>query len=169
MEPVVRLTRPDDINAIKAMDLKCYHYPLPMKSWQALINGSGKKDQARIVMTEVYRKPAGFAMWAADESGDFCTLHRVGVLPKFRRNGLGTVLVAACVRHCFENDIAKVRVIVPDIHCCPGEVDDVSGFLNACDFKTTGEIISEFKTMYGDLVDGYVFERGTHYAVTIQR
>lgn len=175
MEPVVRLTRPGDINSVTAIDLKCYHYPLPMKEWQALINGSGKQGQARIVVTEVYRASAGFAMWSVDEDR-ICNLHRVGVLPKFRRNGLGTVLVAACVRHCFETNktgkedlIKTARVVVPDIHCSPGDPDDVSAFLSSCDFKPTGKIIPEFKTMYGQPVDGYVFERGTNHAVTIKR
>lgn len=150
------------------MDLKCYHYPLELPAWQKLINGSGKKDQARIVVVEVHRQPAGFAMWANDLD-DTTTLHRVGVLPKFRRHGLGLVLVAACVRHSFENHIPVVRVIAPHIHCCPGHEDDVSAFLAACDFKPSGEIINNFKVMYGEYVDGYVFKRGTHYAVTAKR
>ena len=167
MEPIVRLTRPDDINSITTIDLKCYHYPMSMKSWQELLNGSGKRGQARVVVTEVYRKPAGYAMWTFDEDHTGI-LHRVGVLPKFRRNGIGTVLVAAALKHSFENHVDTMRITVPDIHCCPGDVDDVSAFLNACEFNTTGEIVPEFKTMYGELVDGYVFQRGTH-ALTKRR
>src|SRR5690606_38750201 len=63
MTPNVRLTRPNDINYIRDLDMKCYHYPLSMDNWKALINGSGKMGQARVVVVEVDRTPVGFAVW----------------------------------------------------------------------------------------------------------
>lgn len=161
LEPVVRLTRPDDINDVTMMDLRCYPYPMPMKEWQERIQGSGKQDQARIIVVEVYRKAAGFAMWNIDENhvGWLC---RLGVLPPYRRKKLGCVLMASCVKHCADNHCDKIKAVVPSIHCKPGDPDDVSAFLHYCGFKATGEILYGYCVMYGDETDGYVFERDTH-------
>ncbi|MCI0564661.1 MAG: GNAT family N-acetyltransferase [Nitrososphaera sp.] len=160
-EPVVRLTRPGDINSVTRMDLKCYPYPMPMQEWQERIKGSGEKDQARIIVVELYREPAGFAMWNINDEhvGFLC---RLGVLPKYRRQKVGTLLMASCLKHCQENHCDKVKLVVPSIHCQPGDPDDVSAFLTACGFKTTKEILYNYCVMYGDQIDGYVFERGTH-------
>ena len=159
-EPVVRLTRPSDINNVTMMDLKCYHYPMPMKDWQERIQGSGQVGQARIVVVEVKYNAAGFAMWSIDEN-QVGLLHRLGVLPQYRRRHIGMVLMAAFLRHCAENHCDKVRCVVPSLHCKPGDPDDVSAFLMRCGWKTTGEIIPDYKQMYGDMIDGYVFERRT--------
>lgn len=161
-EPVIRLTRPTDINAVTMMDLKCYPYPLEMKQWQELLSGSGKQNHARVVVVEAKGVAVGFAVWSIRQENMVGLLHRLGVLPQYRRRQFGTLLMAAYIKHCQENQCDKVRVIVPSIHCDPGDPDDVSAFLNTCGFKTTGEILPDYRVMYGDEVDGYVFERGTH-------
>lgn len=164
-EPVVRLTRPSDINNVTMMDLKCYDYPMPMKDWQERIQGSGEVGQARIVVVEVKYVPAGFAMWSIDEN-QVGLLHRLGVLPQFRRRHIGTVLMAAFLRHCAENHCDKVRAVIPSINCKPGDPDDVSAFLKFTGWKASGEVLSNYRVMYGDLVDGYVFERRTDVSIT---
>ena len=42
----------------------------------------------------------------------------------------------------------------------PGDPDDVTEFLDYMGFKATGEIRYDFCVMYGDSVDGFIFERG---------
>ena len=160
-EPVIRLTRPSDINTVSSMDLKCYHYPISMEEWKEKIEGTGKQDSARIIVVEIRRQPVGFAMWSIDNemTGH---LHRLGVLPALRRRNLGTLLMTSFVKHCNENHCEMVRCVVPSLQCQPGDPDDVSAFLNACGFKPNGEVLHDYRQMYGDLVDGYVFTRGTH-------
>ena len=58
-EPVIRLVRPDDMNKLQTLDLKCYQFPMPLKEWQQRLKGSGKKDEARIVVCEVFQAVAG--------------------------------------------------------------------------------------------------------------
>lgn len=165
-EPIVRLSRPTDINNLVALDLKCYPYPLAMSNWQELLNNSGKAAEPWIVVVEVYRKPVGFALWheAYEEGGDeklkdAILLLRAGVLPKYRFNGLGRKLIEKCCIEARKAGKKRVRIVIPDIHCRPGDPDDVSQFLNKTGFNTTGEIKPCHKKMYGDWVDGYVFQK----------
>lgn len=158
-EPVIRLTRPSDINKLQALDLKCYHYPMPLKMWQEYVNGSGKTGQARVVICEVFTTSAGFAMWNIAEDQESAQLLRIGVLPKFRRNGLGRLLVKSCIHDASRAKCERINVIVPDLHCDPGHPDDVSVFLGRVGFITTGKVIHSWRTMYGGWVDGYEFER----------
>ena len=162
MEPVIRLTRPNDINTLKALDLKTHQYPMPLEEWQKRINGSGKKDEARIVVCEVSKIAVGFAMWSIDFEQKFSHLLRLGVLPDFRGRGIGRVLVHKCAQHSHENQCEKIKIVVPHVNCCPGDPDDVSTFLGKVEFHATGEIIHNWRVMYGDDIDGYIFERSLY-------
>ncbi len=163
-EPIIRLTRPTDISALQTLDLKTYHYPLPLKDWQHYVNGSGKAGEARIIIAEVFRKPVGYCMWTMDKLNNGAHLERLGVIPQFRRNLLGRLMVKTCVQHVQEQfygeDIeAEIRIIVPHIHCNTDDPDDVSAFLSKVDFVPTGDIVHDWQVMYGELVDGYIFAR----------
>ncbi len=160
-EPLIRLVRPNDMNKLQTLDLKCYPYPLPLSEWQEKLKGSGKEDEARIVICEVFNTAAGFAMWTIDKEHDGSHLVRLGVVPKFRRNGIGTLLVDACVRDTRKYGCEFIRTIVPHIHCCPGDSDDVSVFLTHSNFSpaTKHGVQHGYREMYGKRVDGYVFER----------
>ena len=158
-EHLIRLTRPDDINTLTALDLKTHQYPMPLKEWQTKLSGSGKQDQARIVLCVVAGLPVGFAMWSIDNEHNISHLLRLGVLPDFRLHGLGRLLVHACAQHSYEMRCDKVKIVVPDLNCSPGDPDDVSAFLNKLEFTATGEIIPEWGEMYGEPIEGYAFER----------
>ncbi len=54
-EPIVRLTRPSDVNALSTLDLKTYHYPLELKKWKELAAQSGKPPEPKVVVVEVVR------------------------------------------------------------------------------------------------------------------
>lgn len=157
-EPIVRLTRPADANVLNMLDLKCYPYPFSFEKWEELTNGSGKKSQPRVVVCEVLRKPCGFAIWRSIDE-ETARIVRLGVIPGFRNNGIGRLLLSKVIHHCQIGQKDSLRVIVPDIHCKLGDPDDVSGFLSKMLFHTTGEVIDNFRYMYGDYRDGYVFER----------
>ena len=163
-EPVIRLTRPNDISALQTLDLKSYHYPLPLQEWQSYVGGSGKPGETRIIIVEVFRKPVGYCMWTIDKLNNGAHLDRLGVVPHFRKNGLGRLLVTACVKHVREtyygeDSDVEIRIIVPHIHCNTDDPDDVSQFLNRVGFSPTGDIVLDWKKMYGEFVDGYIFGR----------
>jgi GNAT superfamily N-acetyltransferase len=157
-EPVVRLTRPSDNNALADLDLKCYDYPYSNERWKELAGESGKKKKPRVVVLEVLRKPAGYAVWNyLDE--DTAKIIRLGVKPGWRRKGLGSVLLGKIIHHSQIEKADKLQVIIPDIHCIKGDPDNVSGFLAKTNFTATGEVIEGYRYMYGEWRDGYVFER----------
>ena len=163
-EPIIRLTRPTDISALQTLDLKSYHYPMPLKDWQHYVSGSGKAGEARIILVEVFRKPVGYCMWTIDKLNSGAHLERIGVIPQFRRNGFGRLMVSACVKHVREQyygqeSEVEIRIIVPHLHCNTDDPDDVSEFLSRLDFAPTGDIVNDWKTMYGEWVDGYIFGR----------
>lgn len=164
MEPHVRLSRPNDINVIRDLDIKCYDYALEMPEWQDLLNTSGQENCARVVVVEAYRKPIGFAVWKMlpPESGvdqQICFLYRLGVRPGSRGHGLGSLLLKTCQEHAIRMQADLIRATVPDFKCRPDDPDNVSGFLLHHDFQATGHILPEYKFMYGKWTDGYIFEK----------
>ena len=162
--PLIRLSRPNDINTLVALDLKTYNYPLSMDDWKVLVHGSGKKKEPRVILLELMSRPAGFCMWKESEPEEgkdeqIVELLRVGILPEYRGRSLGRLLVDRCAEECNRNRMDKIRLLVPEVHCVPDDPDNIVGFLNKVDFFPTGEIVEDFKVMYGDMVDAFAFER----------
>lgn len=157
-DPLVRLTRPSDINSLFTIDLKCYDYPMTLEEWKVLVGQSGKPTEPRILVAEINRKPVALGMWQ-EVDADVSRIIRLGVIPRYRFQGVGTLLVDACVKHCNTEKKDRIRIVIPDIHCMPGDSDDVSVFLSKVGFGPTGEVVSDYCKMYGDWRDGYVFER----------
>lgn len=156
---VIRLTRPNDINTITQLDLKCYDYPWPLTKWQETINDNGKNNAGRLVLMEVNKKPGGFALWQIGLD-QIARILRFGVLPKYRNKGYGTVLMnyvkVFCQGHVSQPD--KIQIIVPHLSCIPGDPENVFHFLNKCGFRATGQVEKDYAYMYGELVEGYYFE-----------
>lgn len=160
-EPIIRLSRPNDLNRVTTLDLKCYPYPKNLKYWKEFFEGIGKTS--KILVLERLNKAIGFTAWDmhSDKSTgeEFATISRFGVMPEHRRKGFGTLMLEATQRHAELMGADYLHVIVPEIHCCPGDPDDVSEFLNVNAFNTTGAIDYGFDTMYGDKVDGFHWVR----------
>lgn len=159
-ESIVRLSRPNDISQLRDLDLKCFQYPFSMAQWQHFIQGSGKKNEPKVILVEVVKSAVGYAMWEIDTEANVLSLLRIGVLPPFRRKKLGSTLFMAVIKDAQRNQLDKIRCVVPDIHCVPNDPDNVSGFLLANGLSATGEIVYDAFQMYGSNFDGYVFERG---------
>lgn len=157
-EPLIRLSRPTDINTLLALDIKSYNYPLSLDNWQVLVKGSGQKFEPRVVLVEVFRRPVGFAMWQQKDE-DIVVFLRLGILPQYRKKGLGRLLVTKCVEDSRLREVKKVQISIPELHCIPEDPDNVVGFLNRVGFQPTGEIVENYSVMYGESVDAYVFER----------
>ena len=154
------MTRPTDINKLQALDLKSYHYPLALEEWQKHVVGSGKKDQSRIVIAEVQGLAVAYAMWMLEVDTDRVILQRLGVHHEYRRFGLGRLMMGACEKFRYDNFCVEIVTTVPDVHCCPGDGDDVSVFLNKMGFEASGEIAKKWYHMYGETRDGYIFKCG---------
>jgi len=157
-EPLIRLSRPTDINTLVALDIKTYNYPLSIENWQALVNGSGRSREPRVVVMELARKPVGFAMWQ-HINDQIVKFLRLGILPHYRRKGLARILIDSCVQDARRQKANKIQISVPELHCIPDDPDNVVGFLNKVGFNPTGEVINNYGIMYGESVDAYVFER----------
>jgi len=152
-DTIIRISRPDDVNKLRDLDMKCYPYPQDMDFWRAV----SQDENTTIIILEVVHQAAGFAVWSY--GGKEATIHKLGVHPKYRRKGLGRLLVAACYRHVKDRGCDTISLVIPHIHCCPGDEDDVSVFLNKTGFTATGKVLTDFRIMYGSKVDGYIFAR----------
>jgi len=156
-DPIIRVCRATDINELANMDNKCYEYPYTLEDWQALAPAAGKKDHPRAVLIEAMRRNVGFMLWQY-LSEETAQLIKLGILPSFRRNGLGQLLMESFVSTCIRENMKTATITVPEINCCPGEPDDCSVFLNKMGFTTTGVIVPNFAYMYGEQVEGFQFE-----------
>lgn len=159
-KPQVRLTRPQDVNTLTHLDLKCYQYPVGLQGWQEFMKGVDSTN--RIVLLEVGKEAVGFAAYELVEQvggESYVNITRLGVQPRDRRKGYGTILL-----NNIENSARRMKadglcILVPELHCTPGDPDDVLGFLTNAGFKASGAIEYNCKRMYGEWVDGYYFIR----------
>jgi GNAT superfamily N-acetyltransferase len=165
--PTIRLSRPADFDDIINMDLKCYEYPMSTETWREYINKSGRAGEAKIVILEIDRKSVGFAFWQdlpareappRSESTELM-IAKLGILPGFRRQGLGEMLLTKAEGEASFNGLGRVYLWVPHHNCHPGDSDDVSVFLNHCGYLATGECMEGPYIMYGDKFDLYKFKK----------
>ena len=160
-EPKVRVSRPGDVNSLTDMDLKCYHYPHALDWWREYMKDMGDKTQ--IVVCEVMGKAVGYAVWESFEDPKtdqlFIDIVRLGVIPRYRRQGLATLLLEAVENTGRRMRADSLTMNTVEIHCCPGDPDDVSVFMNNINFKTSGVIIRDFSRMYGEMRDAYQWVR----------
>lgn len=159
-QPVIRLSRPNDINPLRDLDVKCYDYPLNMEQWQMLVQDSGQDGKARVVIVEYESgfnsQAIGYAVWQRFE-GDFLLL-RLGVVKPYRRRGIGHLLFDTVLKDARKRNIPKIKVTVPACHALPGDPDNVTDFLLAMGFRASGRILPDWKFMFGKKEDGYEFE-----------
>jgi GNAT superfamily N-acetyltransferase len=156
--PTIRLSRPTDINTVVDLDRKCYPYPADLETWKELLHQSGVSNHAKVIVLEVMRKPYGFAVWNYEEN--VCHLIKLGVLPAARRQGLGNLLLAKCEGEASWAKKNQIITWVPDLHCKPGDPDDVSTFLHKTGFMATGKTGKMSYRMYGEYRDHYQFYKG---------
>jgi N-acetylglutamate synthase-like GNAT family acetyltransferase len=86
-------------------------------------------------------------------------LAKVGILPSFRGQGLGQMIFTKCEAEAQWSNLKKVFVWLPDLHCNPGDPDDVSVFVNKCGYRATGQCREAPYKMYGKPFELYRFEK----------
>lgn len=144
-----------DVNLVKDLDLKCYHYPWTPKEWADTVGN----DVAKWCLATIRDRPVGFAIWRQEKNTGL--LERIGVLPDSRKQGIGTELLRYVLRCVRNRGAPKLSLMVPEIHCCPGHPDDVSAWLLARGFRAEPPITPKYAYMYGQWVDGFCFVKPT--------
>jgi GNAT superfamily N-acetyltransferase len=131
-----------------------------MEQWQMLVQDSGQDGKARVIIVELEAgfnsQALGYAVWQRFE-GDFLLL-RLGVVKQHRRRGIGQLLFDTVLKDARKRNIPKIKVTIPEIYCLPGDPDDVSAFLSSMGFRATGEILTNWKFMFGKTYDGILWE-----------
>ena len=140
-----------DVNFVKDLDLKCYHYPWTPEQWGKTVGD----DPAKWCLATIRDRPLGFAIWRI-APGEII-LNRLGVLPDSRKQGIGTELLRHVIRYAGARQAQKITLRVPEIHCFPGHPDDVSAWLLTRGFRAEPPVVREYAYMYGQWVDGFCF------------
>lgn len=157
--PQVRLTQPNDVNSITALDMKCYQYPLSLEGWKQFL--SEVNDTNRVVVLEKSRRAIGFAAYELVEdlsTGDsHVEITKLGILPEYRRQGHGSTLIESIEGGARRLKADRISILIPEIHCFPGDPDDVSLFLKYNGYYPSGVIKYNCQVMYGHQVDGFYF------------
>ena len=152
-EVVIRPGGDREVNVVKDLDLKSYHYPWGAEEWQA----TAGKDPAKWCLAFLKSKPIGFAIWRnADDEVD---LLRIGVRIDSRGCGVGTELLLHVVKYAGMHGMSRVALTIPEINCFPGHPDDVSEWLLRRKFCATPPIVKSHVYRYGQWVDGFRFVR----------
>jgi GNAT superfamily N-acetyltransferase len=140
-----------DVNFVKDLDLKCYHYPWTPEQWSATVGA----DPAKWCIATIRDRPVGFAIWR--QAGGKGLLQRLGVLPDSRKQGIGAELLRHVMKCVKTRGGVELSLVVPEIHCFPGHPDDVSAWLLTRGFRAEPPIVPEYAYMYGQWVDGFCF------------
>lgn len=140
-----------DVNLVKDLDLKCYHYPWSSEQWAATAGAS----PSEWCLATLADRLVGFAIWRQEK--DTTSLQRLGVKPDSRNQGVGTGILGHVLRCACTRGVTKLSLVVPEIHCFPGHPDDVSSWLLARGFRAEPPIISKYAYMYGQWSDGFCF------------
>jgi len=158
-QPTIRASRPDDVNLLPDIDLKCYDYPDGLGEWKEFFN---RPKDNKTLLIHVGKRLVGLGAWCNtinQETGDVtASVRKLCIVPAFRRRGFGTKLLTSLESHAAKDRNEVLRIIVPDVHCDPRDPHDVSGFLNRGGFTPNG-IVPDWEFMFGRMADGYIWEK----------
>jgi GNAT superfamily N-acetyltransferase len=140
-----------DLSILKDIDLRSNFYPLEDDAWAyAVVDGQCANYGASIGKVMV-----GFALAEQSES---LLIMRLCVRPNYRHNGVGSKLMDKMVSLAHDLHVPTLSITIPEIHCFPGDPDDVSLWLKWKGFRAT-KVLKNIYYMYGDTIDGFRFER----------
>jgi GNAT superfamily N-acetyltransferase len=139
-----------DLPMLKDLDLKTYDYPMNEAQWQHI-----QELDAMYIVT-IGKRDIGFTVLEACD--DCLNCHRLGVLRRFRGQGVGKYLLNEAVALARDLHKPKLTTVIPEINCLPGHPDDVSLWLKWQGFRAFGVKRNLFY-MYGECVDGILFAK----------
>lgn len=154
----LRIVRPTDQNHLHYLDLKCFIYPQDAQFWSQKVKDMGQtftKDGTKttVALAVLGKEPVAIISTVLSEG--VLTIDRFGVLPGYRRKGIGRKLLNAVAASAKRMGGETAVITVPDFMCHPGDPDDCSAALRALGFKTSGKVTYNAFHMYGEYRDGY--------------
>ena len=158
MDIEIRPVKPEDINYLIDVEIKCYEDVKGLDWWREILKNSDHYS----VAAAVHKVPVGFIVWQkAAYSGDgtdefVAEIERIAVKPAFRRRGAGSLLLRDATVAAHTVGLHKLMLIVPESLCFPGHPNDVSEWLLHRNFRATG-ILGQHFDSYGTKEDAFVF------------
>jgi len=145
-----------DINAMFEIDLRCYDYPMGYTELKTLI---ACYDAFCVIAVDEKLHTIGYAIFKKESAAGILEIMRLAVLPKYRRQGVGSMLLLAGRDYGITANLYEMFTMVPEILCCPGQPDDMSAWLLASGFKAVLPMVPAAFLMYGKTVPGIKFTR----------
>ena len=141
--------KPLDVHYVLNIDLKCFETQYDMESWEIIFS-----ENIPVIVAVIDETPIGYMSMYSTQG--ILWIGRIGVLPAFRRRGIGTKLLDFGLSQAL--DETEARVTIPEYQCRPNEPDDASQWLLNRGFRCQQERPDVF-TAYGRMYDGYQFAK----------
>ena len=150
----VFIARTNDINVLADIDLKAYEYPCGVDYFKEVV-ATNPNDQFALIASTPKAAVAYVTVHVLDTQAE---IFRFGVLPKYRRIGVGTLLMTKLMNRLALTKCTTAITTVPEFVCDPRDLNDVSNFLLFTGFKAT-MLERDYFYMYGRRYDGVKFWR----------
>lgn len=157
----IREAKDEDAQYVMDIDIKCFGYPWTPDFW-----ADTSKTYQTLVAT-FYGTPVAMAVYSKGPviCPTFCyeapegvhTLLKVAVKEKYRRHGIGKMLVNRVKGNAYSAKSETLLAIVPESLCVPSSSKDASVWLGNCGFRAK-QIIPACFTDCGEVEDGFLFE-----------
>ncbi len=134
------------------IDQKSTEYPYDFQDWQSL---NMIPDWYGFICTHK-ETPCGFVLY---ELLDCLRIHRLAVLPEYRRHGVGITLLHLAEENARLKQVKLFEFPVPETSCRGGnDPYDMSKWLNLQNYRCE-EIQEAMFNGYGKDIDGYIFRK----------
>ena len=141
-----------DMGCMKDIDLKASIYPAEPAAWAyTVVDGNCVNFGAYIG-----DKMVGFII--TEQRENVLRILRLKVHPDYTCSLAAEALIEKAESLARDLHVKRLTMVVPEIHCMPGDPDDESIDLNSIGFVAKS-IVKDAFVMYGDTIDGFRFER----------
>lgn len=149
----IRTARYNDQFDVLDCDLKCFDYPYDSDAWEFV------EDCYNLKVATLEGKIVGFTIYYYDDGSKLAKVPKVAVKPDYRRNKVGTLLLAQVNRWAKGTPAKQMEMILPESFLNPDDpIRDCTGWLRATHWKAEGVAKSMFQDL-GHRLDGIRFIR----------
>jgi hypothetical protein len=141
-----------DLGALKDIDLKASVYTATPEMWAYAIADGHCANYGAYIGS----KMVGFII--TEQHDKAVQILRYKVHPDYLFVGVDVALMEKASFLARDLHVYTLYIIVPEIHCLPGDPDDESEALSGFGFRAT-TILKDAFDMYGRKYDGFRFER----------
>lgn len=146
----LRPTALGDTRYFRDIDIKCFETPWTPNEWR------WASDNCLGCVCTFRQTPIGMVVNYRNEDGDLMVA-KLGVKPEYRRVGIGTDLLRSAYHHALYVGAPYLVTIIPEWQICPGQPEDLSGWLKRRGLTAHREIVRNFQFAYGEPIDGIQF------------